>query len=163
MKLYNKILSLSRNKLLYTKFHIKDTFQNRIHLIFIHISFLFIKIKLNNSKKIYSIFYQNIFDIIFNKIEINMRELGFGDTVINKNMKTLVKVFYNILLKSENYQNSDNLHKNVFFNDHLEFSKDSKSIDNQGLMNYFDKYLVFCLDLSSDNVLKGNLNFNIDK
>ncbi len=92
-----------------------------------------------------------------------MRELGFGDTVINKNMKTLVKVFYNILLKSENYQNSDNLHKNVFFNDHLEFSKDSKSIDNQGLMNYFDKYLVFCLDLSSDNVLKGNLNFNIDK
>ena len=39
--LYNNILLLSRNKLFYTKFDLIDTFQNRIHLIFIHISFLF--------------------------------------------------------------------------------------------------------------------------
>ena len=43
--LYNNILLLSRNKLFYTKFNLSDTFQNRIHLIFIHISFLFIKIR----------------------------------------------------------------------------------------------------------------------
>ena len=46
--LYNNIVSLSRNKILYTKFMLSDTFQNRIHLIFIHISFLFIKIKASN-------------------------------------------------------------------------------------------------------------------
>ena len=42
--LYNNILLLSRNKLFYTKFDLADTFQNRINLIFLHISFLFIKI-----------------------------------------------------------------------------------------------------------------------
>ena len=47
--LYNKILSLSRNKLLYTKCMIDDTFQNRINLIFLHISFLFIKFKKNRN------------------------------------------------------------------------------------------------------------------
>ena len=36
--LYNKILRLSRNKLFYTKFALEDTFQNRISLIFFHIS-----------------------------------------------------------------------------------------------------------------------------
>ena len=92
--LYNNILSLSRNKLFFTKFGLADTFQNRIYLIFIHISFLFIKIKQNNQKEIYKIFYQKMFDLIFNQIEQNMREVGFGDTLINKNMKFLVKIFY---------------------------------------------------------------------
>ena len=36
IKLYNKILLLSRNKLLYTNFKLNDTFQNRINLIFFH-------------------------------------------------------------------------------------------------------------------------------
>ena len=99
--LYNNILLLSRNKLFYTKYDLIDTFQNRIHLIFMHISFIFIKIKKNNKNQIYKIFCQKIYDLIFNKIELNMREIGFGDTTINKNMKFLVKTFYNILFNCE--------------------------------------------------------------
>ena len=59
--LYNSILLLSRNKLFYTKFDLIDTFQNRIHLIFIHISFVFIKIKQNNKDHMYKIYYQKVF------------------------------------------------------------------------------------------------------
>ena len=93
--LYNNILLLSRNKLFYTKFDLADSFQNRIHLIFIHISFLFIKIKQKNGREVYKNFYQKIFDLLFSKIELNMREIGYGDVVINKNMRSLVKNFYN--------------------------------------------------------------------
>ena len=35
--LYKNLLLLSRNTLFYTKFDLEDSFQNRIHLIFIHI------------------------------------------------------------------------------------------------------------------------------
>ena len=63
--LYNNILSLSRNKLFFTKFDLTDTFQNRIYLIFIHISFLFTKLKHDNQKAIYKIFYQKMLDLIF--------------------------------------------------------------------------------------------------
>jgi len=104
--LYNNILLLSRNKIFYTVFNLSDTFQNRIHLMFIHISFLFIKIKQDNNSK-YKNFYQKMFDLIFKKIEINMREIGYGDTVINKNMKLLVKNFYNILLYCETFDKKD--------------------------------------------------------
>ena len=103
-KLYNKILFLSRNKLFYTKLGLIDTFQNRINLIFLHISFLFIKLKLKGKNQFYKEFSQKMFDFIFNKIELNMREIGYGDMTINKNMKFLVKVFYNILLNCENYK-----------------------------------------------------------
>ena len=102
--LYSIMLLLSRNKLFYTKFDLIDTFQNRIHLIFIHISFIFIKIKQNNKNQIYKKLYQKLFDLTFNKIELNMREIGFGDSTINKNMKFLVKTFYSILFKCEKYK-----------------------------------------------------------
>ena len=157
--LYNNILSLSRNKLFYTKFALADTFQNRIYLIFLHISFLFIKIKHNDRKKIYRIFYQKMFNLIFNNIELNMREIGYGDTVINKNMKFLVKTFYNILLNCENFNESNLDFKKMFFLKHLTYSNMGKEADNVPLIDYFDKYQAFCIDLSIDSVLKGNLNF----
>ena len=157
--LYNNILSLSRNKLFFTKFGLADTFQNRIYLIFIHISFLFIKIKQNNQKEIYKIFYQKIFDLIFKNIELNMREIGYGDIVTNKNMKFLVKTFYNILLNCENlHWRSLNL-KKMFFFKYLEHNNMKKKADNVPLIEYFDKYQAFCLELSLDSVLKGDLNF----
>ena len=62
--LYNNILSLSRNKILYTTFNLTDTFQNRVYLIFMHISFLFIKIK--QSKLFYKLFCVISIRIFFN-------------------------------------------------------------------------------------------------
>ena len=157
--LYNNIVLLSRNKLFYTKFDLTDTFQNRIHLIFMHISFLFIKAKRNMENKKYNIFYQRIFDLLFKRIELNMREVGYGDVLVNKNMKFLVKTFYNILLNCENLNwRSLNL-KKMFFFKYLEHNNMKKKADNVPLIEYFDRYQAFCLDLSLDSVLKGDLNF----
>ena len=158
--LYNNILLLSRNKLFYTKFDLIDTFQNRIHLIFIHISFIFIKIKQNNKNRIYKTFYQKIFDLIFCKIELNMREIGFGDTTINKNMKFLVKTFYNILFNCEKYQKMSADDKNKFLNKYLELNDVKNTTNNDGIVEYFDKYEAFCFDLNPNSVLRGELKFN---
>ena len=158
--LYNNILLLCRNTLFYTKFDLIDTFQNRIHLIFIHISFIFIKIKQNNKNKIYKTFYQKTFDLIFNKIESNIREIGFGDVTINKNMRYLVKTFYNILFSCEKYKKMSVDDKNNFFNKYLKLNNVKNSSNNEGLIDYFNKYEAFCFDLTSDSVLKGELKFN---
>ena len=158
--LYNHILLLSRNKLFYTKFDLTDTFQNRIHLIFIHISFLFIKIKQDNEKKKYNAFYQKTFDLIFNKIELNMREIGYGDSVINKNMRFLIKVFYNILFNCEKYKGMSTEAKNIFFSKYLECNNIKNATNNKVIIDYFNKYEAFCFDLSSDSVINGELKFN---
>jgi cytochrome b pre-mRNA-processing protein 3 len=157
--LYNNILTLSRNKLFFTKFNLKDTFQNRIYLIFIHASFLFIKIKKSNQKEIYKNFHQRMFDLIFSKIELNMREIGHGDTLINKNMKFLVKVFYNILLNCENFNKDGSNTQKIFFYKYLKLNNMIKNTSNISLIEYFNKYQTFCFDLPLESVLKGILNF----
>ena len=158
-KLYSKILSLSRNKLFYSELAFCDTFQNRINLIFLHISFLFIKVKQRDNSNSYYKFYQRMFDYIFRKIEIDMREIGYSDTTVNKNMKFLVKIFYNILLNCENYKKKNLKNKNLFLLKYLTQNANKISTNNIGLVEYFDKYQAFCFDLSSDSVLSGDLNF----
>ena len=157
--LYNNIVLLSRNKLFYTKFDLADTFQNRIILIFIHISFIFVKVKETTDKTKYKVFFQNMFDLIFDKIELNMREIGHGDVSVNKQMKSLVKIFYNILLNCENFHNKDQNSRLNFFNQYLNNNNDIKIANNVPLKEYFNQYQAFCFDLSSDSVLEGKINF----
>ena len=101
-----------------------------------------------------------MFDFIFDKIEENMREIGFSDTSVNKNMKFLVKNFYNILLNCENYRNISTKEKSIFIFKYIDLNTSSNMVKNNELIDYFDKFSAFCLDLSSDNVLKGEINFN---
>jgi len=159
VKLYNNILSLSRNKLFFTKFDLSDSFQNRIYLIFMHISFLFTKLKQDNQKTIYKTFYQEMFDLIFHRIELNMREIGYGDTAINKNMKFLVKNFYTILLNCEGFSKKSLNTKKMFFFKYLTHNKIKKKANITALIEYFNKYHAFCFDLSFDSVLRGEINF----
>ena len=75
-------------------------------------------------------------------------------------MKFLVKIFYNILLNCENYKKKNIKNKKLFLLKYLTENIDKKSTDNIELVEYFVKYQAFCFDVSSDSVLKGDLNFN---
>ncbi len=159
--LYNKILSLSRNKLFYNKLNLLDNMDNRINLIFLHISFLFIRVKNIDKNQNYKLFSQRIFDLIFKKIELNLREIGHGDVMVNKKMKLLVKYFYSILFDCENYRDKKLSEKISIMNKYLTLNNVNKGHNTNDIVKYFNKYEAFCLDLSSDRVLKGELNFYI--
>ena len=62
----------------------KDTFETRIYLIFFHFSIILTVFK---NKKIN--FSQQNYDNLFNCIENDLRELGFGDVSVNKKMKNM--------------------------------------------------------------------------
>jgi len=158
-KLYNKILSFSRNKYFYDQIGLADTYQVRILLIFFHFSFLMINLKkkgnIVDSKKI----SQKIFDYMFKKIDEDMREQGLGDVSINKNMKILINKFYNILLNFENYMQFDNKKKIDLFNKYMLKNTNDKKPRLPELIKYFNKYQSFCFDLSLNSVIKGDFNF----
>ena len=96
---------------------------------------------------------------LFKQIELNMREIGYGDVQVNKNMKLLVKSFYNILLYCEDYKKKQSESKKDFFAKYLLLNISKKTPNNNHIIEYFDKFQTFCFDLNSDSVLKGTLNF----
>ena len=151
--LYNTLLYLSRNFYFYNKINLKDTFETRIYLMFIHFSLILIIFK---KKKIN--FSQFNYDNLFYCIENNLRELGFGDIAVNKKMKDLNKILYDILLKINKSSDKLIINKNLV----LKYFKD---LDNSNFNKYklFEQYFVnfydFCFELSPENMIKDAIKF----
>ena len=152
--LYNKLVVLSRNIFFYKEILLKDNFETRINLIFLHFSILLIVFKKKKKK-----FSQEIFDNIFLNIEYHIRELGHGDVTVNKKMKTLTRIFYDILLKldiseSQDFKANDKILKTYFVPDSVK-----NPILITSLSNYFNVFYNYCFELKTDNMLKGLINF----
>ena len=153
--LYNKLVDLSRNIYFYKKISLKDNFETRINLIFVHFSLLLIIFK---KKRIN--FPQEIFDNIFTNIEYHIRELGYGDVAVNKKMKTLTRVFYDILLKIDKNETDVFKTNNKILITYFDLVSGNKSKLSDNLTDYFNKFYNYCFELKSDNMLKGQINFN---
>ena len=152
--LYNTLLGLSRNIYFYKNLKLPDKFETRVYLMFIHFSIILIIFK-NKSVE----FNQKIYDSLFNNIENNLRELGYGDVAVNKKMKDLNKILYDILLKINNVENdSFKLNKNLiikYFN-HLN-DKDSQKY--QDFERYLNDFYKFCFELSLENMIREAIKF----
>jgi len=153
--LYNILLTLSRNKFFYEKIHLSDSFETRVYLMFIHFSII---LKIFKRKKIK--FEQSQYDFLFHSIENNLRELGFGDISVNKKMKDLNKIFYDILLKFEKktshsiFKIDETFLKRYFF--------ELKNIDIKefnDFRQYFLDFYNYCFEISLENMLKELKNF----
>ena len=153
-ELYNILLKLSRNIFFYKKIQLNDSFETRIFLMFFHFSILMIIFKKKGEK-----FDQKEYDNVFNSIEYNLRELGFGDVSVNKKMKDLNKILYDILLKlDDNSVNDFKLNKKLvtrYFNT-LKGENDPKIVDFE---RYFNNFYKFCFELPLQNMIREALNF----
>ena len=154
--LYNILLTLARNIFFYKNLKLKDNFETRVYLMFIHFS-IFMIIHKKKGKK----FDQNQYDNLFNNIEYNLRESGLGDVSVNKKMKEFNKILYDILLKidlKKDYDKSFQINKDVikkYFN-HLYMQENSSlSLFDDYIMNFFN----FCFELPLDNMIEKSINF----
>jgi cytochrome b pre-mRNA-processing protein 3 len=122
--------------------------------VFIHFSLLLIIFKKKDKN-----FPQEIFDNIFLNIEYHIRELGYGDVTVNKKMKILTRVFYDILLKI-NKSKTDTFETNIqILKTNFDTNDENTSILIDNLSLYFNVFYNFCFELKTDNMLKGQINF----
>ena len=104
-------------------------------------------------------FPQDAFDNIFLNIEYHIRELGYGDVMVNKKMKSLLRIFYDILLKIRLNNNNNVIINKSILTKYLEpQSKMPKQLIDD-LAVYFDNFYYFCFELKNNNMLKGQINF----
>ena len=152
--LYITLLTLSRDIFFYKKLEMKDDFETRLYLMFIHFSIILKVFKKKGSK-----FNQSLYDSLFHNIENSIREMGYGDVTVNKKMKDFNNFLYDILLKLEKEN------KNFFlFNDDLVFKyfpdfRGSKKDKYDKFKDYFIKFNDFCFELPLDNMVREAINF----
>ena len=152
--LYNTLLTLSRNILFYNKINLSDRFETRIYLMFMHFSIMMIISKNKGIK-----FDQSSYDSLFNNIEYNIRELGYGDVSVNKKMKDYNKILYDILLKLQDPKfNEFKINKKLIFTyfSELESLEEEKYVFFE---DYFLNFYNFCFELPLDSMIREAINF----
>jgi len=149
--IYNNLVKLTRNKFLFEKFTCQDSFSDRLIVFLFHFAF-FLKIyKNNNSKKE----LQKIYDFIFKQIELGVREIGYGDTSINKKMKDYLNIFYSIIDSVDNWEKMRNSEKSDIFTKYLDVHSESDF-----LVDYFEKYRLFLTNNTLNYFTKDVISFN---
>jgi len=142
LNIYNNLIKLTRNKYIFENISNKETFSDRLTIFFFHFAFFLKVYKNQTSKKD----LQNLYDFVFKQIELSIREIGYGDSSVNKKMKLYVNLMYSIINKVELWKKLNLSEKTKFLSDFVEVKKESPFF-----INYFNKY--------EDYLSKKSLNY----
>ena len=146
INIYNNLVNLSRNKTLFFYFTKKDTFSDRLLIFLFHLAFFFKYFKSKVNKE----YLQNFYDYVFRQIELDIREIGYGDQSVNKKMKTYVNILYSIIDKIEKWDQYTIDEKS----DILKFYIDIKD-NNEKFLNYFEKYSKYLTKITLNSFTKS--------
>ena len=106
-------------------------------------------------------FSQENYDNFFHCIENDLRELGFGDVSVNKKMKNMNKIFYDILLKINKSNNGFVINKDLVLK-YFEYLKDSNFDKYDLFVEYFTKFYHFCFELNPKTMIKDAIKFEVN-
>ena len=143
------MVKLSRNKNLFSIFTDKDTFSDRILILLFHFAFFLRQYKDNTEKE----YLQKFYDYFFRQIELNLREIGYGDVSINKKMKDYINIFYSILDKINDWSKLDNVRKGEILGFYYKLKGDHVKI-----VNYFDNFEIYLSKTSLKSFTKSVIN-----
>ena len=134
LNIYNNLIKLTRNKILYENTSNNESFSDRLIIFFFHFAFFLKLFKKQTSKEN----LQDLYDYVFKQIELSIREIGYGDASVNKKMKEYVNLMYSIVYKVELWENLDLTSKYKFLSEFINTDKDSSFF-----ASYFDKYSIY--------------------
>ena len=134
LNIYNNLIKLTRNKSLYKISNNIETFSDRLTIFLLHFAF-FLKIY---KKKILKKELQRLYDFVFRQIETTAREIGYGDSSINKRMKEYVNLTHAILENIDTWEKLSLNKKLDFFSKYVYVGKESSFY-----VDYFDKYSFY--------------------
>ena len=134
LNIYNNLIKLTRNKLLYSNNINSESFSDRLIIFLFHFAF-FLKIYKNKSNKEE---FQKLYDYIFYQIELSIREIGYGDSTVNKKMKEYVNLLYKIIDKVDFWEKLNFNEKIDFFSKFLDVT-----YENTFYIEYFNKYSIY--------------------
>tara|TARA_Y100000994_G_C15404840_1_gene323279 strand:+ start:80 stop:550 length:471 start_codon:yes stop_codon:yes gene_type:complete len=141
LNLYNNFIKLTTNKSLYKGISTQqDVFSDRLTLFLLHFAFFLKEFKNPENQKL----LQEIYDFNFRQLELNIREIGYGDQTVNKKMKDYINNFHAII-------------SNIHFWEDLNIEEKKKKI-SPFLTNFEDiTYLVDYFEEFRKNLTKKNL------
>ncbi|MEK9968272.1 MAG: ubiquinol-cytochrome C chaperone family protein [Ferrovibrio sp.] len=93
MALYRRIVEQARQPDFYSRHGVPDSLDGRFDMIVLH-SFLVMRRLRAIGSKAADDLSQDLFDLLFADMDVNLREIGVGDLGVGKRVKKMAQAFY---------------------------------------------------------------------
>lgn len=90
--LYNVVVEQARNLHFYSRLRVGDTIDGRFDMIVLHAFLVFYRLK--GEGETAAVFGQELFDLFFQDMDRNLREMGVGDVSVPRKIKKMASMFY---------------------------------------------------------------------
>ena len=158
-KLYKTIVEQARQPAFYESCGVPDTFDGRFDMISLHMILVMRRMKrdIEQTRKL----SQALFDYMFDDIDLNLRELGFGDMGVSVRVKKSVEALYGRL---KSYDQGLNLDDDAQLSEALKRNlyRDNEVTDAhlRAITAYTRGQSLLLDDLDINNLLAGELEFD---
>jgi len=92
--LFTKIVEQARTAKFYSEWGVEDTLDGRFDLITLHLSMVINRLEQKENDKKMALMTRYIQEILFDNMDMSLRELGVGDMSVGKKVKIMAEAFY---------------------------------------------------------------------
>jgi|OM-RGC.v1.021125456 Uncharacterized conserved protein len=146
-----QIVNQSRKKELYILFSIEDTFQNRLNFQILHLALILINISYFKKKHI---FEKKILKAFLNNFDLDFREQGYGDKLIEKKIFEISNLINYQFIQYKKSFNNKILLRNILNKFFKFYNLDNKTIF---LEKYIHKQNIYIRSLKPNKLLNKNI------
>ncbi|MBT5187724.1 MAG: hypothetical protein HOH19_12460 [Kordiimonadaceae bacterium] len=159
-RLFCDVIEQSRFTTFYQNFDVEDTLDGRFDIMAIHMSIILYKLDQHKEFEDAKVVKRIIQEIMFDNLDLSLREIGVGDLGVGKKIKVMAEAFYGrmkvyqALFENKSYDKmAETLKRNLYR---------GAEIENK-ILSGMTKYVYYQCDKiinqPIEQILKGNITF----
>lgn len=160
--LFGHIMDQSREPVFYKKFAVADNLDGRFDLMALHMAIVIEKINHSENKEQVLKLKQILQEIMFDNLDLTMREIGVGDMGVGKKVKAMAEAFYGRMKVYKEHLNSkdhgemaDALSRNLYRENEID-----ENVLSDMTTYAFDQYQNV-LNQNEKDVFSGVVSFTV--
>lgn len=155
--LYEGIVRQARSPKFFSEFGVPDTVDGRFEMVALHAFLVLRRLKQGTGKP--SDLAQEVFDVMFQDMDVTLREMGAGDMGVGKRVKSMVKAFYGRIAAYEAGMlgGIDGLKEALARNAYGTHSPTDPEVG--GLARYMETQTAYLAGLPTERISAGEISF----
>lgn len=110
-KLFSIVIEQSRAAIFYSELAVEDSLDGRFDLMSLHMAMILQKLDQNKLDKDTVKLKQIVQEIMFDNLDLTLREVGVGDLGVGKKIKVMAEAFYGRMMVYQGLFGSKDLHE----------------------------------------------------
>lgn len=160
--LFNIIIEHSRAIEFYEIYSVEDSLDGRFDLMTVHMAILLEKLDHHKNLKYVPEYKRILQEIMFDNLDLTLREIGVGDLGVGKKIKVMAEAFYGRMIAYQNlFTNKDEIEMSKTLKRNLYREKSINEDILKKMVSYIYLQYELIMEQDLEKILDGHIEFQL--